>query len=426
MKNFFVILLVYCCGSMVHSQNLVKNPSFEDYNKELYHSNFSKCSHWFKVNGSPDYYNYIVKDGNRPRYNLPLIKGRTGNGYVGLILLSYSGLSTEHFQGDLIYPLEKGQRYAVEFYVRNRSRKHQFSTSYIGVKFTRERLIWDISSFNHPLKDEVSTPFKAKYRQFAIQSYINTIYPYKYSPQVWNDPERLLRSDSEWMKVEGSFVAEGGEKHLTLGMFYIDHPDLNEQIEEQINHRKYYKSRLPFVDTVVLINDPQKLKGFIPDQAYVYIDDVSVHPVDSLGNKVVLYPELPEQKDSVTKDTIIAMDQMSEGDTLILQNIYFESSKAALLPSSFDELDQLYRAMKTNEKMKIEIHGHTDNIGSPAYNKELSNQRAKAVMDYLLSKGISKERLSYIGFGETRPVSNEDSEKGRAKNRRVAFRIIEK
>lgn len=107
-----------------------------------------------------------------------------------------------------------------------------------------------------------------------------------------------------------------------------------------------------------------------------------------------------------------------------LNNIFFETAKSVLLPTSESELDGLIAILNENSGMKIEIRGHTDNVGSDALNQTLSENRAKSVVDYLVSKGIASSRLIFKGFGESSPEVTNDTEEGRALNRRVEFRII--
>ena len=107
-----------------------------------------------------------------------------------------------------------------------------------------------------------------------------------------------------------------------------------------------------------------------------------------------------------------------------LNNIFFETAKATLLPTSQTELDRLIAILNDNPKMVIEIRGHTDNEGGIDFNQGLSENRAKSVVSYLLSKGIAANRLSSKGFGEKSPVATNDNAEGRALNRRVEFRIV--
>lgn len=105
---------------------------------------------------------------------------------------------------------------------------------------------------------------------------------------------------------------------------------------------------------------------------------------------------------------------------VILNNIFFETGKAILLKESFFELDKLAGALLSSQAV-IEIRGHTDNVGNEKENQKLSEERAKAVVDYLISKKVDNKRLHYKGFGSTQPVASNKTEEGRSKNRRVEF-----
>lgn len=114
------------------------------------------------------------------------------------------------------------------------------------------------------------------------------------------------------------------------------------------------------------------------------------------------------------------------GETIRLNNIFFETAKFDLLPTSFVELDKLVKILTDNPQMEISISGHTDNVGNDAINQTLSANRAKAVVDYLVSKSIVATRLQQAGYGKTKPLSTNDTEEGRALNRRVEFTINKK
>lgn len=112
------------------------------------------------------------------------------------------------------------------------------------------------------------------------------------------------------------------------------------------------------------------------------------------------------------------------GESFVLRNIFFDFDKSDLKPESNVELDKLVNYLKTNKSIVIEIGGHTDNKGSDTYNEQLSLSRAEAVYQYLISKGIKAERLSYKGYGESKPIADNNTEEGRAENRRTEFKII--
>jgi len=109
---------------------------------------------------------------------------------------------------------------------------------------------------------------------------------------------------------------------------------------------------------------------------------------------------------------------------VILNNIFFDSGKAELLPASALELDRLVQLLKDYSDLKIQVNGHTDDVGSEMDNMILSKNRAKAVVDYLQSKGIINERLQYKGFGESQPLNEGTTETSRTQNRRTEFEII--
>lgn len=120
----------------------------------------------------------------------------------------------------------------------------------------------------------------------------------------------------------------------------------------------------------------------------------------------------------------IPLQPLQEGTRMILNNIQFESGKHELLPESFIELDKLLLILRENPKLKVQIIGHTDNIGNDNDNLILSNQRAKIVLSYFTSKGIAADRLSSKGLGAQQPISDNHTEEGRALNRRTEMIIL--
>jgi outer membrane protein OmpA-like peptidoglycan-associated protein/tetratricopeptide (TPR) repeat protein len=109
---------------------------------------------------------------------------------------------------------------------------------------------------------------------------------------------------------------------------------------------------------------------------------------------------------------------------IILKNVFFDTKKKELKPESITELDNVVKLMNQNPGIRIRITGYTDNIGKPADNLILSKERAVAVVNYLLGKGIRNERLSFMGMGESHPVADNNTEEGRALNRRTELSIV--
>ncbi|MEP7218118.1 MAG: OmpA family protein, partial [Bacteroidota bacterium] len=114
------------------------------------------------------------------------------------------------------------------------------------------------------------------------------------------------------------------------------------------------------------------------------------------------------------------------GQTVRLNNIFFDFAKTTLRDESFPELNRMVITLQENPAMVIEIAGHTDNVGSDESNVALSQNRAAAVESYLASKGIARSRMSVHGYGKTKPLATNDTEDGRQQNRRVEFTIIKR
>jgi outer membrane protein OmpA-like peptidoglycan-associated protein len=125
----------------------------------------------------------------------------------------------------------------------------------------------------------------------------------------------------------------------------------------------------------------------------------------------------------VLKD--IPMQKIEKGRSVVLENIFYETDKYELKSESMTELRKLINYLNQYPSLNIEIGGHTDNVGTEAYNLELSNKRAESVYNYLVNEGISPERLTSRGYGFASPVASNDSESGRAQNRRTEFKVLD-
>lgn len=120
----------------------------------------------------------------------------------------------------------------------------------------------------------------------------------------------------------------------------------------------------------------------------------------------------------------ILLNKPKVGESVVLKNIFFDTDKFDLKTASTIELDRLVNLLNRFPNLKIEIGGHTDNVGTESANLTLSKNRAKAVMDYLISKGIRAERLSSKGYGERKPIASNETAEGRAQNRRTEFKVV--
>ncbi|MFN3402880.1 MAG: OmpA family protein [Cytophagaceae bacterium] len=120
----------------------------------------------------------------------------------------------------------------------------------------------------------------------------------------------------------------------------------------------------------------------------------------------------------------ITLEPVKTGAKIILKNIFFDTGKDELRPESLSELQRLVNLLKENPSIKIEISGHTDNIGNSELNQKLSERRAKNVVDFLIKSGIPAARLNAIGYGSSKPVADNNTEEGRQRNRRTEFKIL--
>ena len=126
----------------------------------------------------------------------------------------------------------------------------------------------------------------------------------------------------------------------------------------------------------------------------------------------------------VQKD--IKLKNIAVGQSIVLKNIFFDFNKSTLRKESENEIAQLTKLLVDIPTMKIEISGHTDSYGSDVYNKNLSHQRAKAVYDRLLQNGIKADRLTFMGYGEEKPIDTNETDAGRQMNRRTEFKVTAK
>lgn len=361
--------------------NLVINPGFEEVERTY-------CAWTTDVNK----FNAAVRGWNSPTQTTPDHFSTTldpdcwahpkkhsggkqsthsGNGMVGVKIYGKGNTPSfwhEYVQTELPEPLQAGVRYIAECWVLRAVRSNEASNN-IGIAFT-------------------DAPVSTRDR---LPLYI--------TPTV--NEEKLVKGG--WHKVKGVFDATGNERYLLIGNFYSD---------DEATHER----------------QPNGERG-----GYYFIDDVNVRiapPGTALTPKPkesIPPPPRPVVPDH-TSSTAVDIHQVEPavGTRVRLDNVQFAFDKADLLPGYEKELDRLVDLMTDFPFMRVEIEGHTDDQGSDDYNLRLSDDRAKAVVDYLLKKDVEKERLTWKGYGETKPLVPNDSEANRAINRRVEFRIIER
>ncbi len=202
-------------------------------------------------------------------------------------------------------------------------------------------------------------------------------------PSIIFRNEQGYNNASDWEKLEAIYEADGSEKFMTFGSFVYRQRNENEI-------RTYN------------IEIPGKA-----NYAHYFIDDFTLTP---LNEKTVVEENTSKAENPKVYET---------GKAHIFKNIVFESGKADLLPSSFNELNELAEYLNNNPSVKANIIGHTDNVGKKEDNLALSKSRAQTVLNFLKDKNISASRLSFDGKGDSQPIKTNDTEEGRQNNRRV-------
>ncbi len=382
-----ILICIFLAGniSFLCSQNLVVNGNFSEYLRcpqtyNHYRSNIrTLLPGWFTINKStPDFFHRCAenKKVGVPENFAGRMESFTGNGYIGLILRAdretyrYSPSYSEHITGTLTEPLLKGNtyRFSLAYALAGNS---GIMTNGIGVYFSLEKPVFSDSD------DE-----------------------YSFEPQLILHPDSLLNQSNQWTELSAVFTAGGGEKYLTIGNF------------------------LPVSKSIIIKHNPEKhtdTRFF----AYYYIDGINLIPCNQEQYEektaMIVNPGLPNnfisQEDY--NDVLFA-----PGKSYTLNHVLFDFDKSELRTESYKELNSISEFLTQNPDIHILITGHTDNIGSESFNMKLSEDRAKAVFEYLYKKGISVKRMGFRGMGSTMPVSDNDTEKGRQLNRRVEIEFF--
>lgn len=299
---------------------------------------------------------------------------RTGTNMVGFKSFGLGGTPTywhEYLQVKFKKPLTVGERYYVEFWVlrdiTSRRNSNNIGASFqVNNTWTGDRL---------PL----------------------------YLPVKFKVEDLVITDDNQWEKISAVIEADQAYQFMIIGNFCSDPDTRSKKYEEGKNG------------------------------AYYYLDDVTVRPADKKMKTTPVPvqcdppPPLVEiEEKTTTEDNDLPTIKYKQGQTIELSNVFFETNKSELLPESIEELDKLWNILYDYPNMIVEIRGHTDNVGTDEDNIALSDARAKAVADYLIKKKTRKKRITWKGYGESKPVATNDTEEGRALNRRVEFYIVER
>lgn len=357
---FFNIIFMFC-----QSQNIVLNPSFEEYKycPELL-GNFNKnVLNWSTPNySSTDYIHSCSKTIGFINF-FGDQNPKTGEAYIGMYVMAPEDYR-EYIQGKFTNALTKGEKYTISFYI-SLAEKSSHAIKDLGVLF-----------LNKPIK-------KPSEKVINIHEVLNNI---KNSHFILINSHQYYTDKERWEKVTFDYVAKGFEQFFIIGNFDTNKNIATAKIQESKN----------------------------PDASYYFFDEISIKPFD-VGNT-----------NHIIINTLEDNQLLERNKVYTLKNVLFDFDKFDLLESSIKELDQLYNYLQTHKNLQIEVYGHTDYVGTQERNDKLSLQRAKTVALYLISKGLEPERIMAQGFGNRFPLTTNETEKDRALNRRVEFKLIVK
>ena len=212
------------------------------------------------------------------------------------------------------------------------------------------------------------------------------------APQLVNPQGHFLEAKDGWVNLSDAVQATGGERWLTIGNF------------DAKGHTRIAASA----------DAPKDATKW----AYVYVDGVEVVPVDRPEDCACLVRKIADEM----QDPPEPLTRIRELDR---DTLHFDFDRDELRPEGRAILDRWGALLRKNRFLRLEVHGHTDDIGPEGYNAGLSQRRAEAAFDYLMDQGVQPDRMRMAAHGSLQPAASNSSGAGRARNRRVEFRLVE-
>jgi OOP family OmpA-OmpF porin len=369
-------MFLFLCFQYSISQNLIPDSSFE-FNKSM-PLNFSQinCSNSWglpSIGTSDLFCKCSKKQSKASLVNVPAnLMGnqyaRSGSCYGGFFAFSH-GHYREYIQTTLQAPLQKDKFYQFKMYV-------------------------SLSDYSRAAVDQLGVCFIKSELHIKTSDVLEMLNPY-----YMNIEKEVMADTTDWHCLNVLYKATGGESYIIIGSFA-----LNNIYKTKVKAPKEVKSRI---------------NQFSDRDAYYYVDDVSlIETTDTIINNQQHITPAVAITDSVA--------HLSVNTSFVLENVLFNTNEAIVQAVSFTELDKLAAYLKANAQIDVNISGHTDNKGNELLNQKLSLNRAKAVCDYLITKHIDKQRMTYDGYGSEKPIDTNETEAGRQKNRRVESLITYK
>ena len=361
------LLLLLILPFQLSAQNLVRNPSFEIVRTctDTISSFSTDVASWSTPNyGTTDLFNSCSTESkvSIPQNYIGNQVSKFGNKYAGFYLFSDEDYR-EYIQGEFLAPLEKGKKYRISFYI-SLGESSKYALKSIGFILSNPKIL---------------------YPSWGVLSQNELENLWMDNSSIYKIGNKNFYSDFDnWTLVSKDFVAKGGENFLVIGNF-----DTNSNTKKKIINKKA----------------THKI-------SYYFIDMVSVEPL--FKEKNIEIAKTVNKKEA-TENSIILNKRY------VFENIEFKYNSVEFSSISKDELKNLVAYLKKYKELQIIISGHTDNIGTNQYNKELSMKRAEAVSKYIYERGIDRKRVKSIGYGNEKPLQSNEFESGRKANRRVEF-----
>lgn len=375
MKQFLRLFSMPACfiSCAVSGQNLIPDPGFEK-NKFVpmeFSSTHASYSWSMPSRGTSDLF---CKCDRKTKYQTDKAYSfvdvpqnpmgyqhpNSGTCYGGLFALSH-GDYREYLQTPLTQALQKNKTYLFTMHV-------------------------SLADYSRAAIDQLGVCFPKGRSDYQSSDVITDL-----EPVYANIGEEIGIDTQDWHEISVTYTARGGESYVLLGSF-----EINKLWITKFEAPKEMRSRI-------------NQRG--DRDAYYYIDDVSLVEIYPNGQPDMEEPPEPAE----------AVAEIAPGQLLVFKNVLFQTNEAVLLPASFPELDALARQLNDHQQFRISIFGHTDNSGSEAANKKLSEERARSVAGYLEGQGIDRSRISALGYGSSKPVAGNDTGEGKRQNRRVEF-----
>lgn len=347
------------------AQNLVPNGSFEEYlgcpgGHSQHPSEFRVMSWRTLTFGTPDYFNSCSDGGAAVPYNWAGVS----DAYDGFGYTGlYTWLSIKDFREYLHCKLIEPLVKDSLYHIEFRYKLSSYS------KYSTDRL-------GLLLSDSLTT--------------VHNDLPLKIPATISFVKDSALTPETgTWELAAADYRAKGNEQFLTIGNF-----DDNSKTDY------FYIKFRP-------VQEPM-----LADAAYYYIDDVRIVP--RFAEPATIEPSIP----------VFTGDEPDFNTAYVLKNIQFEFNSYALMPESFFDLDVVVRYLIDHPGVSVEVAGHTDDTGEERYNELLSANRAKSAAAYLISKGVERKRISTLGYGESKPLVRDITQRARDINRRVEIRFF--